>query len=118
MKLNQELQQLNNRLDKSRRQLAIAEAARDAEKLSQLKKEIANLTQQITANKKKHVQELSTQAQKITAMPFHRAVTKQEQADIGQLKKKVKGLVIVHPMTALGKEMGCTEVTGFAFKPF
>jgi len=50
----------------------------------------------------------------IQHLPFHRALTKAEQADMGQLKKSVKGLVVVHRMTALGREMGLTEVTGFA----
>ena len=46
-------------------------------------------------------------------MPFRRAITKKEQADMGKLKKSVRGLVVVHPMTALGREMGLKEMTGF-----
>jgi ribosome-associated protein len=41
-------------------------------------------------------------------------LTKAEQADMGKLNKSVKGLVVVHPLTALGREMGIKDVTGFA----
>lgn len=43
-----------------------------------------------------------------------------EQADMGKLKKSVRGLVVVHPMTALGREMGWKRWPGFQrprFKP-
>jgi len=33
---------------------------------------------------------------------------------MGKLKKSVRGLVVVHPLTALGREIGVTAVTGFA----
>ncbi|HHX3280496.1 TPA: DUF2810 domain-containing protein, partial [Salmonella enterica] len=33
--------------------------------------------------------------------------------DMGKLKKSVRGLIVVHPMTALGREMGLKEMTGF-----
>jgi hypothetical protein len=48
------------------------------------------------------------------SLPHRRAITKKEQADMGKLKKSVRGLVVVHPMTALGREMGLKEMTGFA----
>ncbi len=54
----------------------------------------------------------------VKSLPFNRVLTKAEQADMGKLKKSVKGLVVVHPMTALGREMGVKEVTGFAPKAF
>lgn len=41
-----------------------------------------------------------------------------EQADMGKLKKSVRGLVVVHPMTALGREMGLQEMTGFSKTAF
>lgn len=41
-----------------------------------------------------------------------------QQADMGKLKKSVRGLVVVHPMTALGREMGLKEMTGFARSEF
>ena len=51
-------------------------------------------------------------------MPFSREITKEEQADMGKLKKSVKGLVVVHPMTKLGKELRLDAMTGFAPKKF
>ncbi|PCQ15018.1 hypothetical protein CP995_17445, partial [Klebsiella pneumoniae] len=61
---------------------------------------------------------LSKEAQKLMSLPFRRAITKKEQADMGKLKKSVRGLVVVHPMTALGREMGLKEMTGFARSEF
>ncbi len=52
------------------------------------------------------------------SLPFRRAITKKEQADMGKLKKSVRGLVVVHPMTALGREMDLKEMTGFARSEF
>ena len=63
-------------------------------------------------------QKLSKEAQKLMSLPFRRAITKKEQADMGKLKKSVRGLVVVHPMTALGREMGLKEMTGFARSEF
>ena len=51
-------------------------------------------------------------------MPFSREITKAEQADIGKLKKRVRGLVIVHPLTKVGKELRLDVMTGFAPKEF
>ena len=51
-------------------------------------------------------------------MPFSREITKKEQADMGSLKKAVRGIEVVHPMTALGREMGLKVVTGYAKKEF
>ncbi|MCC3702887.1 YibL family ribosome-associated protein [Rouxiella badensis] len=61
---------------------------------------------------------LSAEAQKLAQLPFRREITKKEQADMGTLKKAVRGIVVVHPMTALGREMGLKTVTGFAKKEF
>lgn len=36
----------------------------------------------------------------------------------GQTEKSVRGLVVVHPMTALGREMGLQEMTGFSKTAF
>ena len=38
--------------------------------------------------------------------------------NMGKLKKSVRGLVVVHPMTALGREMGLQEMTGFSKTAF
>lgn len=51
-------------------------------------------------------------------MGFSREITKKEQANLGALKKSVRGLVVVHPMTALGREMGLKAMTGFAKTAF
>ena len=51
-------------------------------------------------------------------MAFNRELTKAEQADMGKLKKSVRGLVVVHPLTALGRELAIEKVTGFASKKF
>ncbi|WP_048338880.1 YibL family ribosome-associated protein, partial [Citrobacter braakii] len=65
-----------------------------------------------------HGQKLSKEAQKLAKLPFRRAITKKEQADMGKLKKSVRGLIVVHPMTELGREMGLKEMTGFAKSEF
>jgi ribosome-associated protein len=114
MNLKQELQQLNDKLDKFRRKLAAAEQRGDDTIIAQFKREIAAVTKQISSVKGQQTRLLNKQGADIQHLPFHRALTKAEQADMGQLKKSVKGLVVVHPMTALGREMGLTEVTGYA----
>lgn len=82
----------------------------DAEKLT--------LTTEIERLRKEKSKVLSTKAQKIQQFAFSRPITKAEQADMGALKKTVRGLEVVHPMTALGREMGLKEVTGFARSKF
>lgn len=85
-------------------------AAIDAEKLT--------ITTEIERLRKEKSKVLSAQAQKIQKLAFSRPITKAEQADMGALKKTVRGLEVVHPMTALGREMGLKEVTGFARNKF
>ncbi len=114
MNLKQELQQLNNRLDKCRRKLKAAEERNDHEIISQFKNEIAKINQKVTELKSSQNQQLSNKGQGVKALAFNRELTKAEQADMGKLKKSVRGLVVVHPMTALGREIGVTAVTGFA----
>ncbi len=118
MNLKQELQQLNDRLDKFRRKLAAAENRGDQAIVQQFKREIAAVTKRIAAIKAQQSRQMNKQGADIKSLPFSRVITKAEQADMGKLKKSVKGLVVVHPMTALGKEMGLTQVTGFAPKAF
>ena len=74
--------------------------------------------QQAELSRSVQSQKLSKEAQKLMSLPFRRAITKKEQADMGKLKKSVRGLVVVHPMTALGREMGLKEMTGFARSEF
>ncbi len=51
-------------------------------------------------------------------LPFSREITKKEQADMSTLKKSGRGLVVVHPMTALGREMSLKVIIDFTKKPF
>ena len=118
MKLNQELQQLNNKLDKCQRKLAAAKQRNDQPIVLQFKREIEATTKLIAAMKSQKTQQLSSKGELVKALAFNRVLTKAEQADMGKLKKSVRGIVVVHPLTALGKEVGVDKVTGFAPKPF
>ncbi|MHD0452867.1 YibL family ribosome-associated protein [Serratia nevei] len=60
----------------------------------------------------------NVRGEKLSKLPFSREITKKEQADMGALKKSARGLIVVHPMTALGREMGLKAVTGYAKKAF
>ncbi|HEY7885792.1 MAG TPA: YibL family ribosome-associated protein [Cellvibrionaceae bacterium] len=118
MNLKEELQQLNHKLDKSRRKLAAATNRADALMIGQFTREITALTKQIESVKAQQSRQVGSKGEAVKALAFHRVLTKAEQADMGKLKKSVKGLVVVHPLTALGRELGVTEVTGFAPKAF
>lgn len=114
MNLKQELQQLNNRLDKSRNKLASAEQRAEYDIVAQVKGDIEKISKKITHLKNQQVKQVSGKSKSILMLPFKRPITKAEQADMGKLKKSVRGLIVVHPMTALGREMGVAVVTGFA----
>jgi len=118
MNLKQDLQQMNNRLDKLRRKLAGAQERGDKAIAGQATKEIETITKKINSAKGQQKRQVSKQGSDVKSLAFNRVLTKAEQADMGKLKKSVKGLVVVHPMTALGREMGIKEVTGFAPKAF
>lgn len=118
MNLKKEIQDLNNKLDKTRRKLAAAQGRHDQQMVGQTRLEIAALSKQIDSVKNAQANQVGGKSAKIKAMAFNRAITKAEQADMGKLKKAVRGLVVVHPLTALGRELGVTEVTGFAPKAF
>lgn len=118
MNLKQELQDLNNRLDKCRNKLAAAKSRNDQPVVNQFKNEVAKLEKQRDSIKGTQSRQANDKGNDIKSMSFNRALTKAEQADMGKLKKSVKGLVVVHPMTAIGREMKIKEVTGFAHKPF
>ncbi|MFO5540485.1 YibL family ribosome-associated protein, partial [Klebsiella pneumoniae] len=98
-----------------RGEVSLVEAA---DKYAELEKEKATLETEIERLRSVQSQKLSKEAQKLMSLPFRRAITKKEQADMGKLKKSVRGLVVVHPMTALGREMGLKEMTGFARSEF
>ncbi len=110
----EEIQKINNRLDKYRRKLAGAQERGDQAIIAQFKREITTLEKRLAKTKGKQNRQLSSKGKDVKSLPFSRALSKTEQADMGKLKKSVKGLVVVHPMTALGREMGLKEMTGFA----
>lgn len=118
MNLNEELQQANNKLEKSRRKLAAAKVRNDQAIVQQFNRDIAALIKQIDSIKAQQGSQVSSKSEAVRALAFNRPLTKAEQADMGKLKKSVKGLVVVHPLTALGKELKVTEVTGYAPKAF
>ncbi len=113
-----EIKRLSDRLDAIRHQQADLSLVEAADKYAELEKEKATLEAEIARLREVHSQKLSKEAQKLMKMPFQRAITKKEQADMGKLKKSVRGLVVVHPMTALGREMGLQEMTGFSKTEF
>lgn len=113
-----EIKRLSDRLDALRHQQAELSLAESAEKYAELEKEKVTLETEIDRLRGEYGQKLSKEAQKLAGMPFSRAITKKEQADLGKLKKSVRGLVVVHPMTALGREMGLKVMTGYAKSAF
>ncbi|MFB4181561.1 YibL family ribosome-associated protein [Escherichia fergusonii] len=113
-----EIKRLSDRLDAIRHQQAELSLVEAADKYAELEKEKATLEAEIARLREVHSQKLSKEAQKLMKMPFRRAITRKEQADMGKLKKSVRGLIVVHPMTALGREMGLEEMTGFSKTEF
>ncbi len=114
MSQNNELQQLNNRLDKCRHKLEAAQKRSDRAMIFQFETEIGKVTKQINQIKHKNSYDLNKERKRLLAMSFIRELTKEEQADQGKLKKSVKGLVIVHPLTKIGKELRLEAMTGFS----
>lgn len=113
-----EIKRLSDRLDAIRHQQAGLSLVESAEKYAELEKEKATIETEIERLRGQYSQKLSKEAQKLVSMPFKRAITKKEQADLGKLKKSVRGIIVVHPMTALGREMGLKEMTGFSKTDF
>ncbi|AJF70804.1 MULTISPECIES: YibL family ribosome-associated protein [Raoultella] len=109
-----EIKRLSDRLDAIRHQQADMSLVEAADKYAELDKEKETIEAEIERLRDVQGQKLSKEAQKLMSLPHRRAITKKEQADMGKLKKSVRGLVIVHPMTALGREMKLTEMTGFS----
>ncbi|WP_294901122.1 YibL family ribosome-associated protein [Tatumella sp. UBA2305] len=113
-----EIKRLSDLLDALNHKSQALITAGDMEKLGEIQQEIQTLETEITRLRNVREQKLSTEAQKLEKLPFRRVITRKEQANLGALKKTARGIVIVHPMTALGREMGLNEVTGFAKKAF
>lgn len=118
MNTKQELQHLTSKLDKSSRKLAAAKERGDQTMVLQFQTEIEALTKAIANAKNQNDREVSGKSNDIKALAFNRELTKKEQADMGKLKKSVRGLVVVHPLTAIGRELTIEKVTGFAPKKF
>lgn len=112
---------LSDRLDLIRHKMAnisLPDETEKVEKYVEFEKEKVELETEIARLKAVRNNKLSKEAQKLEDMPFKRLITKKEQADIGKLKKTVRGLIIVHPMTALGREMELDGMTGFSKTDF
>ncbi len=113
-----EIKQLSDKLDALNHKEPELLASGDSEKLAELLKEKDKLQAEIERLRAVREETLSKEAKNLTKSPFSRAITKKEQANMGALKKSVRGLIVVHPMTALGREMGLKEMTGFAREKF
>lgn len=118
MSLKQELQNLHNRQDTCQRKLDAAKGRGDNEMISKFTDEIAAIEKKIISAKGKQKYDISKEGKELKQMAFSREITKAEQADMGKLKKSVRGLIVVHPMTKLGKELQLKAMTGFAAKKF
>ena len=118
MNLNKEQQNKQNQLDKTQRKLAAARSRNDQDMITRFTEEVERLTADLVQIQDKQKRTLTQKEREIKALPFSREITRAEQADIGQLKKSVRGLIIVHPMTKLGKGLGLNVMTGFARRPF
>ncbi|RJX66222.1 YibL family ribosome-associated protein [Vibrio sinensis] len=118
MSIKQDIQKINNRVDSCQRKLDAAKARGDNAMVSKFTDDLEKLSKTQSSLKHKQQYDLNKERRDLSDMPFSREITKLEQADLGQLKKKVKGLVIVHPMTKIGKQLRVDVMTGFAPKPF
>ncbi|KGK11485.1 YibL family ribosome-associated protein [Vibrio navarrensis] len=118
MSIKNDIQKLHNRLDTCQHKLETARTRGDQEMITKFTNEVDELTKSLSQLKHKQNYELNKERKSLLDMPFSREITKEEQADIGKLKKRVKGLVIVHPMTKIGKELRLDVMTGFAPKAF
>ncbi len=118
MSIKSEIQQASNRLDTCKHQLEAARSRGDQEMISKFTDEAEALEKKVSQLKHKQKYDLNKERKSLLDMPFSREITKEEQADLGRLKKSVKGLVVVHPMTKLGKELHLEVMTGFAPKKF
>ncbi|MCL9773865.1 YibL family ribosome-associated protein [Vibrio methylphosphonaticus] len=118
MSMKKEIQTLKNRLDACRHKLNSAQSRSDSEMISKFTDEIDKLTKKLAQLQHKASYDMNKERKSLLDMPFYREITKAEQADLGKLKKSVKGLVVVHPMTKIGKELRLDVMTGFAPKKF
>jgi ribosome-associated protein len=118
MSMKQEIQQLSNLLDIANHKLEAAKERSDYNMMAKFNADVDNLNKKLAQLKHKQNYELNKERKALLDMPFSRPITKEEQADMGKLKKSVKGLVVVHPTTKMGKELRVEVMTGFAPKKF
>jgi len=118
MSVKEELQKIHNRLDRCKHRLDAAQKRDDQPVVKQFLHEIQTLEKKIVKLNGKKQFETGNKGTEVRNLEFKRAITKAEQADMGKLKKSVRGLVVIHPMTALGKELGLKEMTGYAPQAF
>ena len=118
MNIKKSLQKLNNHLDVCKNKLVSAQQRNDYEKITYFQRELNKTNAKITSLKQQQTNENSSKGSSIKSLAFNRPLTKAEQADMGKLKKSVRGLVVVHPLTGIGREIGVDVVTGFAPKKF
>lgn len=122
MKEKAEIKRLSDKLDALRRKeagLLLQEIDTvTTHALDENRSEQEKLAAEIERLRAVQASHFSAKAQQLLKMPFSREITKKEQADMGSLKKAVRGIEVVHPMTALGREMSLKVVTGYAKKEF
>lgn len=116
--IKKDIQKQNNQLDVLKNKLASAQQRNDHEKITYFKVEINKAKTKIANFKKQLTRQNSSKGESIKSLAFNRPLTKAEQADMGKLKKSVRGLIVVHPLTAVGREIGVDVITGFAPKEF
>ena len=112
-----EIKRLSDRLDAIRHQQADLSLVEAADKYAELEKK----RRPGNGNRTPAFRSVAEAEQRSAETDEHAAPSRhhqKEQADMGKLKKSVRGLVVVHPMTALGREMGLKEMTGFAKSEF
>ncbi len=118
MTIKDDIQKLTNRIDTCRYKLDTAKSRGDQSMISKFTDDLEALTKKLGSLKGKQTYDLNQDRKVLQDLPFNRAITKEEQADLGKLKKSVKGLVIIHPLTKMGKQMRIEVMTGFAPKKF
>ncbi|GAL28155.1 hypothetical protein JCM19239_3391 [Vibrio variabilis] len=92
MSMKQELQKLNNRLDKCKHKLDGAKSRGDNELISRFTDEIDKITKKIAQMKHKQSYDMNKERKSLLDMPFSREITKAEQADMGKTEKVSKRL--------------------------
>lgn len=113
-----EIKQLSDQLEALKRKIQSLLDQGQLAQASPLIQEQESIEAELTRLRAERENKLSKEARNLKQRPFSRPITKKEQANLGALKKSVRGIVIVHPMTALGREMALKEMMGFANQSF